>query len=196
MCDGVRWEIAQFGETRHNAPAALRFEKAGSRQDDPDVDRPRSWARAKRQDAPAVFLARWRGYSRARLRGGNRHRVREIQVVAPSSFAALRASASRSSGEPFVPASPREQIQIATALPRATSASSTPPQPNSMSSGCAPIARSVSLESGIRNIRAVRLGDFVARDELDSGRVDRVQIFDFARASDVVGATNDRLHPT
>jgi hypothetical protein len=62
------------------------------------------------------------------------------------------ASASRSLEVPLLPASPREQMQSEISLPRAASASKTPPQPNSRSSGCAPIPRIRRLESDMYEV--------------------------------------------
>src|SRR4029453_11465455 len=116
-------------------------------------------------------------------------------TCAGSSSAAWRASASRSSGVPFVPDSPREHTQRNSSLPRAASVSRTPPHANSMSSGCAPTAR-MQQGSDFGDISAVRFGDFVAGDELHIWSVARFQIATFAGAAHVMRAPNHRLHPT
>src|SRR3954471_21769495 len=66
-----------------------------------------------------------------------------------------------------------------------------PPQPNSTSSGCAPIASSESA-SVVGFIRAV---DGITIDEVNLRRVLLPQVCLFACAGDVVRAPDNLLHP-
>src|SRR5579862_6525145 len=61
-------------------------------------------------------------------------------TVAPSAAADFFASATRCAGVPCDADSPREQTTKPAARPARVSFAMTPPQPNSMSSGCAPKA--------------------------------------------------------
>src|SRR6188768_2067684 len=81
-------------------------------------------------------------------------------------------------------------------LPRAASASSTPPQPNSTSSGCAPTARMWARDLGVRDIGTVGIRNRLTGDKFHPGRVGSVQILQFPGTGDVMGAADDGLHPT
>src|SRR6185436_12817805 len=108
-------------------------------------------------------------------------------IVAPSKAEDFFASATRCSGVPCEPASPREQMTKCAERPRRVSFAMTAPQANSMSSGCAPKTRSGarSGEVGVGFIGAV---DGVAIDVSDFGRIFRAQVSLLARARDVVRA--------
>src|SRR6185312_13237989 len=112
-------------------------------------------------------------------------------IVAPSSAAAFFASAILCLGEPYEPASPREQTTRCALRPACVSRAMTAPQPNSMSSGCAPKARS-GLEFGPGFIGAV---DFIARDKSNFRCVFGAKIFPFAETGNVMRAVHQRLHP-
>src|SRR6185437_7122585 len=75
--------------------------------------------------------------------------------------------------------------------PDCVSRAMTPPQPNSMSSGCAPKA-SRGLEFGPGFIGAF---DFIAGDKSDFRRFVAAKIGPFATPGNVMRATDDRLHP-
>src|ERR1700690_387358 len=69
----------------------------------------------------------------------------------------------------------------------------TPPQPNSMSSGCAPKASSgASSDFGIGFIGTV---NSIAADKSDFRRVFLPKIGLFPRPGNVMRAAHDRLHP-
>src|SRR5580692_5638133 len=115
-------------------------------------------------------------------------------TVAPSSPAAFFASATRCSGEPCVPASPREQTTKCTLRPLSVSLAITPPQPNSMSSGCAPKA-SNGPRSGKFSIGFIESVNGVTMDKFDFRILLRMEIFLFAHAVNIMAAIHNRLHP-
>src|SRR3954447_16297566 len=85
--------------------------------------------------------------------------------VAPRAAAAARCSAPRSPTGPG-PFSPPVSTSMVTGSPAAAWASSAPPQPSSMSSGCAPIARTLrmaGLPGGDRLL--ARAADHPAHDQ-------------------------------
>src|SRR5438477_3774678 len=116
-------------------------------------------------------------------------------IVAPSSAAARSASVTRCSGWPCVAASPREHTTKCAARPARVSCAITPPQPNSMSSGCAPKASTgggSGREFGIGFIGSI---DLVPADKGELRRFLLTKIGLFARAGHVMGASQNRLHP-
>src|SRR6516162_5657018 len=114
---------------------------------------------------------------------------------ASRSFADFFASATRCLGLPCEPASPWEQMTKWAGRPRKVSFATTPPQANSMSSGCAPKAsngrRSV-CDFGIGFIGTVNR---IAAEVSDFRRFIASQVLLFARAGDVMRTMQDGLHP-
>src|SRR6185437_8514402 len=113
-----------------------------------------------------------------------------------------------------VPASPYEQIIKCAFRPARVSFAMTPPQPNSMSSGCAPKASNgasapsppagervsagrVRGRFGLRDFGVGFIGLFngIAGDKLDFGRVFLAKVGFFAGAGNVMRAMQNRLHP-
>ena len=99
------------------------------------------------------------------------------------------------SGVPWVAASPREQTTKCAGRPARVSRATTPPQPNSMSSGCAPKASSGRRLRGGFGVGFIGPVDGVADDVGDLRRVLLAQVVLLAGAGDVMGAVHDRLHP-
>src|ERR1700690_1369793 len=97
-------------------------------------------------------------------------------IVAPRMAAALLASAALCAGVPFVPDSPREQTTKCARRPARVSRAMTAPQPNSMSSGCAPKARSSGALGGDFAEGLIWALDGVAVDIGDPGRVLAAQV--------------------
>src|SRR5271165_803506 len=115
-------------------------------------------------------------------------------IVAPSSPADFFASAILCLGVPWVPASPREQTTKCTLRPACVSLAMTPPQPNSMSSGCAPKA-SNGPSSGDFSVGFIGSVNGVTVNKMDFRSVLRAKIIHFARAKNVMAAIHHRLHP-
>src|SRR5580700_1111358 len=115
-------------------------------------------------------------------------------IVAPSSPADFLASAIRCFGVPFVPDSPLEHTTKCTRRLARISVAATPPNPNSMSSGCAPKA-SVGGRSGELRVGFIGLVNDVSIDKIDSRSFFRTKVILLACAGDVVAAIHDRLHP-
>src|ERR1035437_7041114 len=116
-----------------------------------------------------------------------------ISIVAPRSAADFFASATRCLGVPEVPASPREQMTKGAARPARVSRAITPPQPNSMSSGCAPKANrgaSLYLDFGIGFIGSV---NGIATDKSDFGCFFLVKVSLFAYPGNVMRAVQNGL---
>src|SRR4051812_18153400 len=116
-------------------------------------------------------------------------------IVAPRSVAARRASVTRCSGWPCVPASPREHTTKCAGRPISVSCAITPPQPNSMSSGCAPKASTARVSGGELSIGFIRLFDLIPADKSDVRRFIRVEIGLLTRAGHIVRTPDHRLHP-
>src|ERR1700693_2084621 len=115
-------------------------------------------------------------------------------IVAPSSPADFFASAIRFLGVPWVPASPREQTTKCTLRPACVSLAITPPQPNSMSSGCAPKA-SKGASSEEFSVGFIGSVNGVTADEMDFRSFLGAKIILFARARNVMAAMHHGLHP-
>src|SRR5690606_4365383 len=116
-------------------------------------------------------------------------------IVAPRSRAAFFDSVTRCAGVPVVPASPREQMTKCTDRPPGGSRAITPPQPNSISSGCAPKARRGGESAGDFGMGFVGAVDRVAVDERDFRGVRLVEISLLAGARNVMRAMDHGLHP-
>src|SRR5579863_705901 len=132
----------------------------------------------------AVFIS-----SRASPSSSNHSRV------APKIFAAACASAVRCRGVPLDAASPREQMTKCAERPPRVSSATTPPQPNSMSSGCAPNASNGAGSAGEFGIGFIGAVYGIAVDKFDFRRLFHAQIGPLARARDVVRAMHHGLHP-
>src|ERR1035437_5327740 len=117
-------------------------------------------------------------------------------TVAPSSAADFFASATRCLGVPEVPASPREQMTKCAARPARVSRAITPPQPNSMSSGCAPKASSSASLVFDFSVGFIGSVNDITADKSDFRRVFPAKIGLFARPGNVMRAAHHRLHPT
>src|SRR5580700_676457 len=115
-------------------------------------------------------------------------------IVAPSRAADFFASAIRCLGVPFVPDSPLEQTTKCTWRLACVSAAAIPPNPNSMSSGCAP---KTSAGGRLGEFRVGFIGSVnnVSIDKIDSRSFFRTKVILLACAGDVVAAIHDRLHP-
>src|ERR1700751_37479 len=115
-------------------------------------------------------------------------------MVAPSNPVDFFASAIRCFGVPFVPDSPPEHTTKCTWRLARVSAATTPPNPNSMSSGCAPKG---SSGGGLGEFRVSFIGSVndISLDESNFRIFFRTKIILLAGASDVMAIPYDRLHP-
>src|SRR5271156_4610038 len=82
-----------------------------------------------------------------------------------------------------------------TLRPAFVSFAMTPPQPNSMSSGCAPKASNGASSVFDFSVGFIGSVNGVAVDKRDFRSFLRAKIILFARASNVMSATHDGLHP-